>query len=91
MITLCKNLTSAFQANEREKGYLMQGASHRDIENTVLRLQDKLKKKEKLEETCIQQEKVIQKMEKLLSKYMKSSNQQKLRKETEKLEGSSRL
>lgn len=65
----------------------MEGSSRRELESTVQRLQDKLKKEKKLEETCLQQEKVIQKMEKLLSKYMKSSNQQKLRKETVKVEG----
>ena len=50
--------------------------------------EERLKKSKKLEETCVQQEKVIQKMEKLLSKYMKtSSNKQHVSQETTKTEG----
>ena len=63
-------------------------ADKKELEKAVVSLQDKLKKEKKLEETCIQQEKVIQKMERLLSKYMKNStNKQHIRKETEKPEG----
>ncbi|XP_076800040.1 coiled-coil domain-containing protein 33-like [Clavelina lepadiformis] len=61
------------KANEREKRYLMQNASRKELEETVQYLQDKLKKSKKLEDTCVQQEKVIQKMEKLLNKYMKNT------------------
>ena len=51
----------------------MQNASRKELEETVQYLQDKLKKSKKLEDTCVQQEKVIQKMEKLLNKYMKNT------------------
>lgn len=60
------------QANEREKQYLTNAPSRKDLEETIRRLQDKQRKAKRLEETCVQQEKVIQKMEKLLNKYMKA-------------------
>jgi len=45
----------------------------KDLEANVRHLEERVRKERKLEETCIQQEKVIQKMERLLSKYMKNN------------------
>ncbi|XP_077969150.1 coiled-coil domain-containing protein 33-like isoform X1 [Styela clava] len=64
------------KANEREKKHLnetSQKKNQRDVKDSKIS-NDKLQKMKKLENTCVQQEKVIEKMEKLLGDYLKQED-----------------
>lgn len=64
-----------FQANDREKRYLNTTPTRNDLLNNVEQLQSKLAKQKKLENTCLQQEKVIEKLEKVVAVYKKKAKE----------------
>ena len=71
------NLTTilVLQANEREKRYLNTYPTRNDLLNEVEQLKSKVAKQKKLETTCLQQEKVIEKLEKVVVSYKKKAKE----------------
>merc|ERR1712136_214994 len=63
------------KANEREKRYLNTYPTRNDLLNEVEQLKSKVAKQKKLETTCLQQEKVIEKLEKVVVSYKKKTKE----------------
>ncbi len=61
-------LTCIFQHNDREKDYLRMSHAHMSQNELLQKLQDRAVKVKRLEDACRKQEKVIEKMEKILNK-----------------------
>ena len=62
-----KSNTITLQKNDREKEYLKLSHAHQSQQDLVQKLQDKAAKVRRLEEACKKQEKVIEKMERLIN------------------------
>ena len=57
------------QKNDQEKDFLKIQKAHSTQQAVIQKLQDRLKKMKKLEETCKQQEDMIQKMENVIASH----------------------
>ena len=62
------------QKNDKEKEYLRMSHAHASQQELLQRLQEKVNKVRRLEETCCKQEKVIEKMERILEKQRNKSS-----------------
>ena len=60
------------QKNDKEKAYLQLSTAHTEQQGLLQKLQERQLKVRKLEEACRKQEKVIEKMERLLQQGVKS-------------------
>ena len=59
----------ALQKNDQEKEFLKIQQAHSTQQSLIQKLQERLKKMKKLEETCKQQEDMIQKMESVIARH----------------------